>query len=131
MTQLYIIRGAPGSGKTTLARKFLHMGLVDAYYEADQYMTDAEGNYRFDPSRLKQCHERCQKEVFSELFGGCNVAVSNTFTRLWEMQPYFDAAKELGVTVTVIKCEGNFGNVHGVPEEKVTEMRRRFEDYEG
>lgn len=125
MSRLYIIRGAPGSGKTTLAQKFHEMGLVGSVFEADMFMTNSEGDYHFDPRRLKDCHKKCQDAVRLTLSRGESVAVSNTFTRLWEMEPYLG----MNYPTTVIRCEGAFGNIHGVPPEKVAEMRRRFEDY--
>lgn len=127
MTHLYIIRGIPGSGKTTLAGKMMRHGMVDAYVEADMFMVDDKGDYLFNPKRLKFCHEQCQRLTDASLTTGKSVAVSNTFTRKWEMQPYLDMAKEHGATVTVIICQGDYGNVHGVPDEKVAEMKRRFE----
>lgn len=125
MADLYLIRGVPGSGKTTLAETLLESGVVDAHYEADFYMCDREGGYAFDASKLRQCHDLCLGHTSLALSRGLAVAVSNTFTRIWEMQPYLD----LGYRTAVIHCEGRFKNVHGVPSEKVEEMRRRFEPY--
>lgn len=36
------------------------------------------------------------------LWSGKTVVVSNTFTKLWEMQPYLDAAKTLGASVQIV-----------------------------
>lgn len=123
---LYLIRGVPGSGKTTLARVMQKTGMVDAYTEADLFMLDSRGCYRFDPALLKRCHETCQRHALYALESGLRVAVSNTFTRAWEMQPYID----MGFPFTVLRCEGAYKNVHGVPETKVQQMRERFEDWE-
>jgi hypothetical protein len=56
------------------------------------------------------------------------IVVSNTFTQEWEMQPYYDMAKEHGYRVYSLICENRHGgeNVHNVPKEKIEEMARRF-----
>lgn len=124
LSHLYIIRGVSGAGKSTLAQAMLRSGMVRYHSEADQWMRDASGAYRYDRSKLSRAHELCLDAARRHLEYG-PVAVSNTFTRIWEMQPYLD----LGYPFTVIRCEGRFQNVHGVPDETVARMRTRFEDY--
>lgn len=121
--KLTIIRGLPGSGKSTLAKK------IDAiHFEADMYFVNYKGEYKFNPSKIKLAHKWCQKEVELTLAGGESVVVSNTFTQRWEMQPYLDMAKKLGAEVEAIKCTGDYGNIHGVPEDAIQRMRDRWED---
>ena len=57
------------------------------------------------------------------------ITVSNTFTQAWEMQPYYDLAKEYGYKVFSLIVENRHGGVneHGVPVEKLIEMKNRFE----
>ena len=45
------------------------------------------------------------------------------------MQAYVDLAKEFGYTIVSLIVENRHGGVneHGVPEERVQEMRDRFE----
>lgn len=127
MVQLYLIRGLPGSGKSTLARLLCNSFEDAVHFEADKYFIGPDGVYRFDPSRLKDAHEWCLESTIMHLRAGYVVIVSNTFTRIWEMQPYLD----LGYKTQVITCEGNFGNVHGVPGAAIERMRARWEAYVG
>lgn len=57
------------------------------------------------------------------------IAVANTFTQEWEMQPYLDLAKEHGYTVHTIIVENRHGNesIHNVPKATVEKMKKRFE----
>ena len=59
------------------------------------------------------------------------VAVSNTFTQLWEMQPYIDLVKSEEFSadweVCIVEMHNNFGSVHGVPTEAIERMRSRWE----
>lgn len=125
MTDLILIRGLPGSGKSTLASKFAAMGY--AWFEADRYFETSDGEYRFDGTRLREAHNVCQQQAMDAIKQGVDVVVSNTFSRLWEMKPYRDIAKVYGARLTIIACEGNFGNVHGVPEAAIASMRERWE----
>lgn len=122
MKILYLIRGIPGSGKTSLAKN-----LTEFYFEADQYFMK-DGVYNFDVSKLKDAHAYCKQAVeLAMSLGIKTIAVSNPFTRLWEMNDYKDLAKEYDYDVVEIIMNNNFGNDHGVPEEKVKLMKARFE----
>lgn len=127
MPVLTIIRGASGSGKTTLA-KALSKSKNCAYFEADMFF-ERDGEYKFDFRKLNNAHRWCQRSVENRLSLGVDVIVSNTFTKLWEVQPYINLADQYGYDVQVIHCQGRFKNVHGVPEEKVQQMRDNFEDF--
>jgi predicted kinase len=122
---LYIVRGIPGSGKSTLAKQ-----LTSNVFEADHYFYDNDGNYNFIPSEIKEAHKECQQFVGLAMMSSIpKIAVSNTFTQEWEMQPYFDLAKKYGYTVFTIIVENRHGgkNVHNVPENVIESMKNRFE----
>ena len=124
MKELYLLRGLPGSGKSTLARS-----LGGFNVEADDYFLTINGEYEFDPSQLKHAHQWCQSECEEAMQHKLKVVVSNTFTQEWEMQPYYDLAKEYGYRVYSLIVENRHEgiNEHGVPEEKLVQMKQRFE----
>ena len=129
MTELVLIRGLPGSGKTTLAHN--RYAKYD-HFEADMYFVIAAGEYKFNPKLIGQAHAWCQEQTYKSLAAGHNVVVTNTFTQLWELEPYFKIAAGVGgVTVKVIKCTGKFCNTHSVPPEGVKRMAARWQDVEG
>ena len=129
MKNLYLIRGVPGSGKTTLAETLGYM-IGATVYSADNYFM-VNGEYQFDPTKLKQAHSWCQRSVNAEMrdFHADNIFVANTFTQEWEMKPYLDMAEEYGYRVFSIIVENRHGgkNVHGCPDDKVEQMKNRFE----
>jgi predicted kinase len=130
---LTLLRGLPGSGKSTFANLITNEFSI---CEADKFFTDTDGNYNFDATKLSQAHKWCREQVeirmkdnqMNEQFYP-NIVVSNTFTKEWEMSEYFDLAKEYGYKVFTIVVENRHGgiNQHGVPADKLEQMRNRFE----
>lgn len=118
--RLIILRGIPGSGKTTYAKT---LGIPD-HYEADHWF---ENNGGYNREKIKQAHAWCQSQAISAMKAGRDVVVSNTFCRVWEMNPYLDAAKQTGHEITVKVMTGRWKNIHDVPDEIVAQMETRFE----
>ena len=126
MPKLTIIRGLPGSGKSTKADEL--MDWKTFVYEADQFFM-IRGEYRFNPALLGAAHDWCYGNTVSTLHEGSNVIVSNTFTRLWELEKYLAIPTLLpDVTVNVIEMKTQYGSIHGVPEEKLKQMKDRWQD---
>ena len=124
MPTLTIVRGIPGSGKSTYAIS------KDGYHiESDMFFIK-DGVYSFDGQKIAQAHQWCREKTCQLLDEGQDVIVSNTFTQIWEMKPYLDMASE-DVSVKVVKVVGNFKNVHGVPDSVLDRMKARWEDFDG
>lgn len=127
---LIILRGLPGSGKTSFA-KYMFSNNV---FEADQYFTDSDGNYNFDATKLHAAHTDCQNRVedlmkISETTQyGSEIVVSNTATTEKELKPYYDLAEKYDYKVVSLIVENRHGskNVHNVPDEKLEQMKNRF-----
>jgi len=123
MKTLFLLRGLPGAGKSTLADS---LGID--YVEADMFFMQ-DGEYKFDGTKIKLAHEWCQDRVRKIMELGMNVAVANTFTQEWEMEPYLEMAEEFGYRVNSLIVENRHGNesVHGVPAQAMDIMEKRFE----
>lgn len=121
--QLLIVRGLPGSGKSTIAKAFVLIGFV--HYEADMYFV-SNGQYKYDPAKIRNAHDWCKAKTAQALQSGQKVVVSNTFTRLSEMDPYLSMTDD----VDVIEAFGKWGNRHGVPQSRLDEMALRWESFD-
>jgi len=140
MSELIIIRGCPGSGKTTRAREIVRDEKADCMYAADDLFMKS-GNYVFVPKKIGKAHQQCQERTFSALRQGKNVVVHNTFSCRWEMEPYLQFCKEEGYELQVIDlfASNNLtadelhertktsGNGHNVPQEVIQAMLDRYE----
>jgi len=131
MSKLWIIIGVPGSGKTTLAEKIAEEDpRHPMIFEADMYFMDEEGNYNWNPEKLNKAHQWCFDHVEAELRAGFSVIVSNTSLTKRERKPYIDLGKAYNAEIEVITCTSNFKNVHGVPKEKLEQMKKKFQKFD-
>ena len=93
------------------------------------FIDPISGEYKFDVSKIKLAHEWCQGMVKTDMILEYpKIVVSNTSTQEWELEPYFEMAKEFGYNVFSVVVENRHGgtNTHGVPEDKLELMRNRF-----
>lgn len=128
---LILIGGLPGAGKTTLAKMLVH------YYHsqnkdvvmlaADDYMIDDAGKYKFDPTKLEECHAQCIADAFLCLEEGNIVIVHNTFSQNWEKKPYLEKAEQLNIPVQEILIKGPWESVHGCSPITIERMKNRWE----
>lgn len=123
---LLLVRGLPGSGKSTFA---MNIAPTDFHWEeADHYMVDEDGNYKFDPMELEYAHQCCQENTRQSLLLGYHVVVSNTSTTEKEVEIYKKIAEETGANFLsiIVENRNSTNSVHGVPDHALTNMRKRF-----
>jgi chloramphenicol 3-O-phosphotransferase len=118
--ELVLIRGLPGSGKSTMAREYARKGY--AHLKADMFF-EYGGEYQYDASRIRDAHTWCQRMTREALVSGRSAVVSNTSTQLREMAPY----QSMSGKVRVIEATGRWQNTHGVPAEMLERMAQRWE----
>ena len=122
--ELILVRGIPGSGKTTYVKNNLK---GHRHYEADMFF-NKDGKYDFDKNKLGKAHNWCFNQTKKDLENGKKVVVSNTFTTAKEVNKYLKLAKDLNKKVKVIRTTGNYKNIHDVPKESIDRMKKRFVD---
>ena len=127
---LVIIRGIPGSGKTTLAKKIAN-NLNASHFENDTFFADEQGNYHFDINYHQQAKDECLEKTKEALLAGKIVVVSNTFIKKSEMEPYTKFCDENGdLNYAVIEMELRFENTHNIPQSIVNQKEAEFEPLE-
>lgn len=125
--KVFIVRGVPGSGKTTLAK-----GIAKKYnteeFEADHYLLNSEGKYEYDKNKLARAHSKCITEGFKHLQRNNTVVFANTFIHKSDIEFYAKYMKEQGIKAEVYIIQSNFAgkSLHNVPEEAVEKMRKEM-----
>jgi predicted kinase len=120
---MYLLRGLPGAGKSTLANQ-----LSSNICEADMYFM-RNGEYQFDMNLLGAahmwCRMRCEDFMKDEQ---PTVVVSNTLTSEKELKPYIEFAEKYGYQIISLIVENRHGNksIHDVPDETLDRMEVRL-----
>jgi predicted kinase len=128
-----ILRGIPGSGKSTWTRENAPGAVVCS---ADHFF-EVSGEYKFDPRQLPAAHGACIRKFVGAVSDPRNtVVVDNTSTSVAEVSPYASLALAYGhdlriVTLRVDPETAHARNVHGVGIEGIRAMARRLEESTG
>lgn len=142
--KIKILRGIPGSGKSTWAEKIdgqtCERDRKALICSADDFFMK-DGEYIFDPSKIGQAHAACfqkylvllaRAEELEEIFS--SIVVDNTNLQKWEISPYILAAAAHGiedVEILNFHCsveESIARNVHGVPAHAIERMHRTMQN---
>lgn len=129
---LILLRGLPGSGKSSLGEIILHCpgSNTPDVLSADNFFMDDKGIYNFDATKLKQAHNDCQQKCAERMkLEISRIVIANTFTEKWEMDSYYEMAERYKYRVHTVIVENRHEskNIHGVPDEKLGQMKNRFE----
>ena len=123
--RLILVRGVPGSGKSTFASKVF----PGAFHVENDMFHVKDGKYRFDFNRQKDAVSWCMDMCETALRNGMDVVVSNTFTKRGYVMAYVKLAAKYGADVSVYRMTGSFENRHSVPVTVFDNMKKNFEDW--
>jgi predicted kinase len=125
---IYIMRGLPGSGKSSWASEIAGAQI----FSADSYHM-VNGVYRYDPKIAGQAHNECFKSFLLAAMSNRKNAfiVDNTNTSLVELSPYVRVCEafERDYTIVYVMCSVASAiarNIHGVPPNTILTMNRNL-----
>ena len=127
--KLMIVRGIPGSGKSTFAKKLADKYHV-AHFENDMFLM-VNGKYDFSYEKHKIANQKCKEAVTKCLRQGKSCIVSNVLHKASSVQKYVNIAENCGAIVMVVRVNGKHQNVHNVPDKVVQKFIDEFEDFPG
>jgi len=124
---IVVIRGLPGAGKSTYAKKHFPNALI---LENDMFHV-RDGKYKFDVERQKEAIEWCVGMATLSALKGMDVVVANTFVHRKFIEVYQNLAASTNQPFKVIRLNTSYGSIHDVPENVLKRMRDGFEDWDG
>lgn len=130
MPTIMILRGLPGSGKSTKAKAFAQQNHFQVF-STDNFFLNSEGVYLFSANKIAEAHEHTLNLVASAMEAGKNIVLDNTNIWAWEMKPYVLLAKKHGYAIALEPCIVSLNdcierNIHDVP---ISTMRKMFRAY--
>lgn len=128
---MIIMRGPPGSGKSTLVK--LLKGLAGARtFSLDRHRV-VDGEYKFIPWREREVVALYNKEVEEAIkFGYGLIILDNVHSRKWEYLSHYEGALKAGYRVHVVEVQSDIFECfsrqqHPVPFNKLREIFDRWE----
>ena len=126
---LILLRGLPGAGKSSLAAVLSENGKYPAFAIDDFFTNKETGEYTFEFSKNYLAYAQCEELTKQALDKGIEkVFVDNTFTFMWELEPYFKLAATFNYTLYVLTVEKyhSLENIHGVSQDQLEKMATKY-----
>lgn len=118
---LHIVRGLPGSGKSTYAKS-----LNILHVETDMFCMK-NGEYVWTPEGQARRIELVSEFVEKCLQTGSDCVVTGVFSTHRSYQPLIELGRLYRAKIEVKTCTSNYGSIHNVPSDVIEKMRKEFE----
>jgi predicted kinase len=128
-----IMRGLPGSGKSTWAKQQKDGYIISADH---WFMMNPGRQYIFKPEEIGKAHDECFRKFLMAMREDSrdvytHVIIDNTNLSVWEFAPYYRLAQFHGHDVKIVQFECSpqtcaRRQTHGVPEIVLGQMSERL-----
>jgi predicted kinase len=128
--KLTLVRGLPGSGKSTFAQSRIGIANPNArLFENDQYFIDDKGRYNFNIKEILNAAHYCWQRTAQQLMQGGDAIVANTFVTKRYIMPYIHLGVQMDAKIEIVLCECNYTSIHEVPDKVIDKMKLAWEAF--
>jgi len=123
MSELYIIRGLPGAGKSRFVSSLNAVNIDD-----DTFYTRTDGTYRFHHTLLLNCRTWMIYACNDYMSDGVDISLTSVFETDEHTAPFIKLANKYKYNITQLIIENIHGNksIHNVPDNQLDIMRETF-----
>ena len=136
---LVILRGLPGSGKTSYIKHLIQDQGINNYTICSAFYYFKKGLvYRYNPRRLPHAYQSCWRSFLEATMNDCPyIFVNNPNAEKWEYENYLFVGRQLGYDIDIVEidCPGSTyvdyfqkRSRHNVPLQTARAMAERWED---
>lgn len=138
MPEVFIVVGIPGSGKSTIAKRFLQYGVVHAIHSSDAIRNELWGSEDVRPETIRVDNEQVfsllAERVNSDLVAGRTPLIDATNLHPLDRSVYWNLASEHGVPTYAVVLDVPFAECkvrnlirdRKVPIEVMERMHEKF-----
>lgn len=128
---LYILRGCPGSGKSTIAEDLAKLFNIeiDVICCADDYHINENGIYEWKIENLKLSHKLCFDKCMRLMDSNTRrIIISNTNCTEKEINPYIKLGEDYGYTIFSLIVENRHNNdsIHSIDSRTLNRMESKL-----
>jgi predicted kinase len=135
MTPVIILRGLPGSGKSTYCAKLKAQHGKIRVCSADAFFETPKG-YWFEISKLQEAHAQCMRwflQYLDDLGDSSPIVVDNTNTTAAEVSPYVSVARSHGIEPRIISLRVPVSvclerQIHRVPRTALMRLEGQLDE---
>ena len=134
MRQLVIMRGLPGSGKSTRAKRYIAEMKPESsgIFSADDFFIDPDGVYRWNGAKLDKAHEWNNERIKAAVEQNTQIVIAdNVHAFLYDMRASIKIAEKHNYEVIYLKGDAPWAldpnecakrSLHGISVAAVSNM---------